>query len=29
LYLTKNKVWYEVKHHPELLEPRPPTEYRS
>jgi ubiquinol-cytochrome c reductase cytochrome b/c1 subunit len=29
LYLTKNKIWYEVKHHPELLEPRPPTEYRS
>jgi cytochrome c1 len=29
LYLTKKKVWYEVKHRPELLEPRPPTEYRS
>jgi cytochrome c1 len=27
LYFTKRQVWYEVKHHPELLEPRPPNEY--
>jgi ubiquinol-cytochrome c reductase cytochrome b/c1 subunit len=27
LYFTKKKVWYDVLHHPELLEPRPPTEY--
>jgi ubiquinol-cytochrome c reductase cytochrome b/c1 subunit len=27
LYFTKRKVWYLVKHHPELLESRPPTEY--
>jgi len=29
LYLTKKRVWHAVLHHPELLEPRPPTEYRS
>jgi cytochrome c1 len=29
LYFTKKKVWYQVKHHPELLEPRSPIEYRS
>jgi cytochrome c1 len=29
LYFTKRKVWYAIKHHPELLEPRPPTEYKS
>ena len=28
LYFTKKRVWHEVLHHPELLEPRPPTEYR-
>jgi ubiquinol-cytochrome c reductase cytochrome b/c1 subunit len=28
LYFTKKKVWYEVMHRPELLEPRPPTEYQ-
>ena len=27
LYFTKKKVWHDVLHHPELLEPRPPTEY--
>ncbi|HMK71039.1 MAG TPA: cytochrome c1, partial [Xanthobacteraceae bacterium] len=27
LYFTKKRVWYEVKHPPELTEPRPPTEY--
>ena len=27
LYFTKRNIWYEVKHHPELLEPRPPSEY--
>jgi ubiquinol-cytochrome c reductase cytochrome b/c1 subunit len=29
LYFTKKRVWQAVKHHPELLEPRPPTEYRN
>jgi cytochrome c1 len=28
LYFTKKRIWHEVKHHPELTEPRPPTEYR-
>jgi cytochrome c1 len=28
LYLTKRRVWHEVKRHPELLESRPPTEYQ-
>jgi cytochrome c1 len=28
LYFTKKRVWRAVLHHPELLEPRPPTEYR-
>ena len=27
LYFTKKKVWHAVKHDPELLTPRPPTEY--
>jgi ubiquinol-cytochrome c reductase cytochrome b/c1 subunit len=27
LYFTKKRVWHAVKHHPELTEPRPPTEY--
>jgi cytochrome c1 len=27
LYFTKRRVWYLVKHHPELLQSRPPTEY--
>ena len=27
LYLTKRKVWYEVKHHPDQLGPGAPTEY--
>jgi ubiquinol-cytochrome c reductase cytochrome b/c1 subunit len=27
LYFTKKKVWHDVLHHPELLEPRAPTEY--
>jgi ubiquinol-cytochrome c reductase cytochrome b/c1 subunit len=27
LYFTKKKVWHDVLHHPELLEPRSPTEY--
>ena len=27
LYLTKKKVWHDVKLHPEKLTPRPPTEY--
>jgi ubiquinol-cytochrome c reductase cytochrome b/c1 subunit len=29
LYFTKKRVWHKVKHHPELLESRSPTEYRS
>jgi len=29
LYFTKKRIWHEVHHRPELLEPRPPTEYRS
>jgi len=29
LYFTKKRIWHEVKRHPELLEPRQPTEYRS
>jgi cytochrome c1 len=28
LYFAKKKVWHAVQHHPELLQPRPPTEYR-
>ncbi len=28
LYFTKKRIWHAVKHHPELTEPRPPTEYR-
>jgi ubiquinol-cytochrome c reductase cytochrome b/c1 subunit len=28
LYFTKKRVWHEVLHHPELREPRSPTEYR-
>jgi cytochrome c1 len=27
LYFTKKRVWHDVLHHPELLKPRPPTEY--
>ncbi len=27
LYFTKKKVWYEVLHHPEPLDPRAPSEY--
>ena len=27
LYFTKKKVWHEVELHPELEQPRPPTEY--
>jgi len=27
LYFTKKKVWYEVELHPELEQPRAPTEY--
>jgi cytochrome c1 len=27
LYFTKKRVWYAVKHDPDLLESRPPTEY--
>ena len=27
LYFTKKKVWHEVELHPEMLEPRSPTEY--
>jgi cytochrome c1 len=29
LYFTKKQVWRDVLHHPEMLEPRPPTEYRQ
>ncbi|HUD87795.1 MAG TPA: cytochrome c1, partial [Xanthobacteraceae bacterium] len=29
LYFTKKRVWHDVHHHPEMLESRPPTEYRS
>jgi ubiquinol-cytochrome c reductase cytochrome b/c1 subunit len=29
LYFTKKQVWHDVKHHPELLQPRAPTEYRN
>jgi ubiquinol-cytochrome c reductase cytochrome b/c1 subunit len=28
LYFTKKRVWYAVHHDPDLLTPRPPTEYR-
>jgi cytochrome c1 len=28
LYFTKRRVWHLVKHRPELLEPRPPSEYQ-
>jgi ubiquinol-cytochrome c reductase cytochrome b/c1 subunit len=28
LYFTKKHIWRAVEHHPELLEPRPPTEYQ-
>ncbi len=27
LYFTKKRVWHAVEHHPEVPEPRPPTEY--
>jgi cytochrome c1 len=29
LYFTKKRVWHDVHHHPDMLESRPPTEYRS
>jgi ubiquinol-cytochrome c reductase cytochrome b/c1 subunit len=28
LYFTKKRVWYAVHHDPDLLKPRPPTEYQ-